>query len=92
MFLQEEVEAKRETSGNFTAMQTLLDNLRRREKWPDEFITALRNCEHRELANEMSATYDRITGASQVRAFLLVFKANYEKEGRYFMNAFFLYL
>lgn len=32
------------------------------------------------------------SGASQVRAFLLVFKANYEKEGRYFMNAFFLYL
>ncbi|XP_016401056.1 flocculation protein FLO11-like [Sinocyclocheilus rhinocerous] len=59
---REEVEAKREISGNFTAMQTLLDNLRRREKWPDEFITALRNCEHRELANEMSATYDRIRG------------------------------
>uniref|UniRef100_A0A8C1SDW2 Mitochondrial antiviral-signaling protein n=1 Tax=Cyprinus carpio TaxID=7962 RepID=A0A8C1SDW2_CYPCA len=59
---REEVEAKRETSGNFTAMQTLLDNLRRREKWPDEFITALRNCEHRELANEMRATYDRIRG------------------------------
>lgn len=62
MFLQEEVEAKRETSGNFTAMQTLLDNLRRREKWPDEFITALRNCEHRNLANQMSAIYDRIRG------------------------------
>ncbi|XP_016329326.1 mitochondrial antiviral-signaling protein-like [Sinocyclocheilus anshuiensis] len=59
---REEVEAKRETSGNFTAMQTLLDNLRRREKWPDEFITALRNCEHRELADEISATYDRIRG------------------------------
>lgn len=57
---REEVNAKRETSGNFTAMQTLLDNLRRREKWPDEFITALRNCEHRELANEMSTTYDKI--------------------------------
>ncbi|XP_042624631.1 flocculation protein FLO11-like [Cyprinus carpio] len=59
---REEVEAKRETSGNFTAMQTLLDSLRRREKWPDEFITALRNCEHRELADEISATYDRIRG------------------------------
>ncbi|XP_059373833.1 uncharacterized protein LOC132110842 [Carassius carassius] len=59
---REEVEAKRETSGNFTAMQTLLDNLRRREKWPDQFITALRNCEHRELADELSATYDRIRG------------------------------
>nr|AGP75919.1 mitochondrial antiviral signaling protein [Mylopharyngodon piceus] len=59
---REEVEAKRETSGNFTAMQTLLDNLRRRENWPDEFITALRNCEHRELADEMSTAYDRIRG------------------------------
>ncbi len=32
------------------------------------------------------------SGASQVRAFLLVFKANDEKKGRYFMNAFFMYL
>lgn len=62
MFLQEEVEAKKDTSGNFIAMQTLLDNLRRREKWPDEFITALRNCEYKELADEMSAIYDRIRG------------------------------
>ncbi|KAK2896544.1 hypothetical protein Q8A67_011032 [Cirrhinus molitorella] len=61
---REEVEAKRETSGNFTAMQTLLDNLRRREKWPDEFITALRNCEYRELADEMSAIYNRIRGVT----------------------------
>ncbi|KAL0177670.1 hypothetical protein M9458_026564, partial [Cirrhinus mrigala] len=59
---REEVEAKRDASGNFMAMQTLLDNLRRREKWPDEFITALRNCEYKELANEMSAIYDRIRG------------------------------
>ncbi|XP_052469410.1 uncharacterized protein LOC128026376 isoform X1 [Carassius gibelio] len=59
---REEVEAKRETSGNSAAMQTLLDNLRRREKWPEQFITALRNCEHWELADEISATYDRIRG------------------------------
>ncbi|KAK7148832.1 hypothetical protein R3I93_012995 [Phoxinus phoxinus] len=59
---REEIEAKRETSGNFTAMQTLLDNLRRRENWPNEFITALQNCEHGELADEMKTAYDRIRG------------------------------
>ncbi|XP_051504797.1 mitochondrial antiviral-signaling protein-like [Myxocyprinus asiaticus] len=59
---REEIEAKRETAGNYTAMQILLDNLRRRENWPDEFITALRNCEHRKLADEISAAYDRIRG------------------------------
>ncbi|XP_056103999.1 mitochondrial antiviral-signaling protein [Rhinichthys klamathensis goyatoka] len=59
---REEIEAKRETSGNFTAMQTLLDNLRRRENWPNEFITALQNCEHEELAAEMRTAYDRIRG------------------------------
>ncbi|XP_077053331.1 mitochondrial antiviral-signaling protein [Siphateles boraxobius] len=59
---REEIEAKRETSGNFTAMQTLLDNLRRRENWPNEFITALQKCEHRELAAEMRTAYDRIRG------------------------------
>ncbi|XP_073690229.1 mitochondrial antiviral-signaling protein [Garra rufa] len=61
---REEVEAKKDMSGNFTAMQTLLDNLRRREKWPDQFITALRNCECRELADEMNAIYDRIRGVT----------------------------
>ncbi|XP_051508065.1 mitochondrial antiviral-signaling protein-like isoform X2 [Myxocyprinus asiaticus] len=59
---REEIEAKRETAGNSIAVQTLLDNLRRRENWPDEFITALWNCEHRELAEEISAAYDRIRG------------------------------
>lgn len=59
---KEEIEAKRETSGNFTAMQTLLDNLRRRENWPNEFITALQNCEHTELAAEMKTAYDMVRG------------------------------
>ncbi|XP_067277658.1 mitochondrial antiviral-signaling protein [Pseudorasbora parva] len=59
---REEIEAKRDMSGNFIAMQTLLDNLRRRENWPEEFIKALMNCEHRELADEMSTAYDRIRG------------------------------
>ncbi len=83
LLLQEEVEAKRETSGNFTAMQTLLDNLRRREKWPDEFISALRNCEHRELADEMSATYDRIRGITS-KSFLACVQSKWWKEGTLF--------
>jgi len=60
--LQEEIEAKKETSGNYTAVQTLLDNLRRRDNWPEEFITALENCEHKELAAEMRTAYDTIRG------------------------------
>nr|CAX48608.1 mitochondrial antiviral signaling [Danio rerio] len=59
---REEIEAKKEQYGNYNAVQTLLDNLRRRENWIDEFITALRKCELGSLANEMSDIYDRIRG------------------------------
>lgn len=60
--LQEEIEAKREIAGNYNAMTLLLDYLRRRENWPDQFISALQQCEHRTLANEISDIYDRIRG------------------------------
>lgn len=59
---RDEIEAKKSHSGNFNAVQTLLDNLRRRENWIDEFITALRNCEKEKLADEMSDIYDSIRG------------------------------
>ncbi|KAM9477860.1 mitochondrial antiviral-signaling protein isoform 2-T2 [Clarias gariepinus] len=59
---REEIEAKREIAGNYNAMTLLLDYLRRRENWPDQFISALRQCEHRTLANEISDIYDRIRG------------------------------
>ncbi|KAK0143900.1 Mitochondrial antiviral-signaling protein [Merluccius polli] len=54
---REEIEAKREISGNFTAMQHLLDCLRRRENWPEQFITALETCEHLTMAGEIGAEY-----------------------------------
>lgn len=60
--LQEEIEAKRETAGNYCAMMVLLDNLRRRENWPAQFISALQTCEQWALANELSEAYDRLRG------------------------------
>lgn len=62
MVLQEEIEAKRETHGNYSAMMALLENLQRRENWPDQFISALRTCEQWALADEISEAYDRIRG------------------------------
>ncbi|KAA0717724.1 hypothetical protein E1301_Tti020855 [Triplophysa tibetana] len=59
---REEVEAKKDSTGNYAAVQMLLDNMRRRENWPEEFISALRCCEHRKLADELSDAYDRIRG------------------------------
>lgn len=59
---REEIEAKRETHGNYNAMMVLLDNLQRRENWPDQFISALRTCEQSALANKISEEYDKIRG------------------------------
>jgi len=58
--LQEEIEAKRELSGNFMAMQLLLDCMRRRERWPEQFITALEACEHSAMAGAVRDEYDRL--------------------------------
>lgn len=57
---QEEVEAKREMTGNYNAMQLLLDNLKRRENWPEEFIRALEESEHPVLAQEMREAYEAL--------------------------------
>ncbi|XP_071385704.1 mitochondrial antiviral-signaling protein isoform X2 [Centroberyx affinis] len=59
---REEIEAKRETSGNYAAMQHLLDCLRRRENWPEEFIAALEACEQREMVAEIRAEYNSLRG------------------------------
>ncbi|XP_056151890.1 mitochondrial antiviral-signaling protein [Lampris incognitus] len=61
---REEIEAKRETRGNFNAMQLLLDCLQRRETWPEEFIRALEACEHDTLAAEIRAEYNALRGLS----------------------------
>ncbi|KAG7458686.1 hypothetical protein MATL_G00223220 [Megalops atlanticus] len=57
---RDEIEAKRESTGNYNAMQLLLDCLKRRENWPSELIRALECCEHRELADEIRAEYESL--------------------------------
>ncbi|XP_028834755.1 mitochondrial antiviral-signaling protein [Denticeps clupeoides] len=59
---REEVEAKREMTGNYNAMQLLLDCLRRRERWPEQFIKALEECEQDTLAQLMYESYNTLTG------------------------------
>ena len=38
-------------------MQLLLDCMRRRENWPEEFISALEACEHTTMAAEIRQEY-----------------------------------
>uniref|UniRef100_G3NM93 Mitochondrial antiviral-signaling protein n=1 Tax=Gasterosteus aculeatus aculeatus TaxID=481459 RepID=G3NM93_GASAC len=61
---RENIEAKRETNGNFDSMVLLLDCLKRRENWPQQFIDALEACEHTTLAADMRAEYDALRGVS----------------------------
>lgn len=59
---QENIEAKRENYGNFDSMVLLLDCLKRRENWPEQFIQALEECEHSSVAAEIRAEYDALRG------------------------------
>ncbi|KAG7510547.1 hypothetical protein JOB18_024713 [Solea senegalensis] len=59
---RENIEAKRETYGNFDAMVLLLDCLKRRENWPEQFIEALESCEHPTIAADIQAEYDTLRG------------------------------
>nr|QGS83881.1 MAVS [Bostrychus sinensis] len=59
---RETIEAKREISGSFNAMVLLLDCLKRRENWPEQFIAALEACEHPAMAAEIQAEYDALRG------------------------------
>lgn len=45
-------------------MVLLLDCLKRRENWPQQFIDALEACEHTTLAADMRAEYDALRGVS----------------------------
>uniref|UniRef100_A0A3Q2NZQ0 Mitochondrial antiviral signaling protein n=1 Tax=Fundulus heteroclitus TaxID=8078 RepID=A0A3Q2NZQ0_FUNHE len=64
MRLNENIEAKRETSGNYDGMVLLLDCLKRRENWPEQFIQALQACEHTTLAAEIRQEYDSLRGVN----------------------------
>uniref|UniRef100_A0A8C9RMW4 Mitochondrial antiviral-signaling protein n=1 Tax=Scleropages formosus TaxID=113540 RepID=A0A8C9RMW4_SCLFO len=57
---RDEIYAKKESRGNFDAMQLLLDCLRRRENWPEQLIQALRNCEHLQLSREVEREYNSL--------------------------------
>ncbi|XP_068573679.1 mitochondrial antiviral-signaling protein [Cebidichthys violaceus] len=57
---RENIEAKRETYGNYDSMVLLLDCLKRRENWLEQFIDALDACEHTTLAAEIRAEYDTL--------------------------------
>uniref|UniRef100_A0A8C3G310 Mitochondrial antiviral-signaling protein n=1 Tax=Cyclopterus lumpus TaxID=8103 RepID=A0A8C3G310_CYCLU len=59
---QETIEAKREMCGNYNSMVLLLDCLKRRENWPQQFIDALEACEQTTLAAEIRAEYNMLRG------------------------------
>ncbi|KAF7201185.1 transcript variant X2 [Nothobranchius furzeri] len=61
---RENIEAKRDFSGHYEAMKLLLDCLRRRENWPEQFIAALEECEHKELASEVRKEYNTLMGVN----------------------------
>ncbi|XP_053700856.1 cell surface glycoprotein 1-like [Synchiropus splendidus] len=60
---KETIEAKREAYGNYDSMVLLLDCLKRRENWPDQFIGALEACEHVTIAAEIRAEYQALKGS-----------------------------
>ncbi|CAG5866845.1 unnamed protein product [Menidia menidia] len=56
------IEAKRESCGNYDGMVLLLDCLKRRENWPEQFIEALEACEQTTLAAQIRAEYNALKG------------------------------
>ncbi|XP_074517154.1 uncharacterized protein LOC141783651 [Sebastes fasciatus] len=61
---RENIEAKRETYGGSDSAMLLLDCLRRRENWPEQFIEALEACEQPTLAAEIRAEYNALRGVN----------------------------
>ncbi|XP_064200251.1 uncharacterized protein LOC135259621 isoform X2 [Anguilla rostrata] len=54
---RENIEAKRESTGNYNAMQLLLSSLRHKDNWLEEFISALKTCEHSGFASQIQEEY-----------------------------------
>ncbi|XP_034051488.1 mitochondrial antiviral-signaling protein isoform X2 [Thalassophryne amazonica] len=59
---RETIEAKREMCGNYNAMVLLLECLRRRENWPEQFIAALESCEQPTVAAAIRKEYNSLRG------------------------------
>lgn len=47
-------------------MVLLLDCLKRRENWPEEFISALEECNHPTMAADIRREYDALRGSKWV--------------------------
>ncbi|XP_033497920.2 uncharacterized protein LOC117266710 [Epinephelus lanceolatus] len=62
---REHIEARRQNRGNREGVAMLLDCLKRRENWPEQFIEALEACEQWTLAAEMRAKYNALRGIRQ---------------------------
>ncbi|KAL7379705.1 hypothetical protein ABVT39_004369 [Epinephelus coioides] len=62
---REHIEAKRQNRGNREGVMELLDCLKRRENWPEQFIEALDACEQWTLAAEMREKYNALRGIRQ---------------------------
>lgn len=52
--------------GNFDSMVLLLDCLKRRENWPEEFISALEDCNYGTIAANIRREYDALRGSKLV--------------------------
>ncbi|KAL4640230.1 mitochondrial antiviral-signaling protein [Arapaima gigas] len=57
---RDEIYAKKESRGNYDATVLLLDCLKRREKWPEQLIQALKECEHFQLSQEIEMEYNSL--------------------------------
>ncbi|XP_064784875.1 mitochondrial antiviral-signaling protein isoform X1 [Oncorhynchus masou masou] len=56
---KEEIQAKKDFSGNYAAMQLLLDYVQKRMNWPEELMSALELLEHQDLADELRAEWNK---------------------------------
>ncbi|KAK6306808.1 hypothetical protein J4Q44_G00219560 [Coregonus suidteri] len=56
---REEIQAKKDFSGNYAAIQLLLDYVQKRMNWPEELISALVVLEHQDLADELRAEWNK---------------------------------
>nr|XP_046165158.1 leucine-rich repeat extensin-like protein 3 isoform X2 [Oncorhynchus gorbuscha] len=62
---KEEIQAKKDFSGNYAAMQILLDYVQKRMNWPEELMSALELLEHQDLADELRAEWNKHNQNSQ---------------------------
>ncbi|KAG9338152.1 hypothetical protein JZ751_027020 [Albula glossodonta] len=57
---REQIEVKRDHTGNYNAMELLLCYLRRKDNWLEEFLSGLRSCDHSALAVQIQEEYETL--------------------------------